>query len=531
MIVSQTIQTPPLRQNRAWELTKEAAFTSIPFLALYKPFSYPVALGAGALRIGASSIQLLAALQEGDRNKIFNETVATTIAVISLAGTFFAHPIGMLISTGYDLILEFRHLAQHIRDGKHQDALQSCLKILGHSLYFAVFAYGGPEIAICFLAVQLTIGVLEARHEFTQGHYISALGHALMATIRGSQLTTQVKTLQLKWELQDLLKKIASDPNPTDYVGKLAEKWQFPSDHLPVGAKVGNANIITWNVLNNHFMSWVTELDSQGLNGSLISKLHDQKSLKYPGLTLRDELIASQLLHIISNNDNLILALQECSPEFTRALDQMLPSHMDMLLSDKPGASIDYNIVAYNKNTFTLTNSSIDKPFTLSDPKRTTLTLNLQEKSTQQNYQVICAHIPGDPNKPGTTEFAHHVLSHLKPDHHTIALGDMNFTHDEMQAAFNQVAPNSLRNLASYNTNINPVTFTAKAIDHIWVNTDLPCTTFSPNQILPNLQSTVDLLHPHRTYLLQAQRLEELQKHYRKQQLHESILLAQHSRV
>ena len=151
--------------------------------------------------------------------------------------------------------------------------------------------------------MQILIGVWEARHEFVDGHYISAIGHVLMAMVRGGQMGGQVKMLQTKWEVDEIVKKLSakdiSDVEFDYYVGKLAEKWQFPSDHLPVGAKVGNAHVISWNVLNNYFMEWVTTLDSQGLNGSLISKLNDRKSATYPGLTQRDELIMAMLLKMM----------------------------------------------------------------------------------------------------------------------------------------------------------------------------------------------------------------------------------------
>jgi hypothetical protein len=515
--------------GRLWEVGKEITTTVLPFLALYKPLSFPIAIGMGALRLGILSAQLVDAVREGSQQKIFSAALGTTVAVISLAGTFFAHPLGMLISTGYDLILEFRDLIHHLREGRLEQALQSCLKILGHSLYFAVLLCGGVEISICFFAVQFLMGALEARNEFIQGHYIAGVGHALMAILRGGQLVGQMKTLQLKWETQNLLKKIAStnasDPAFSEYVGKLAEKWQFPSDHLPVGAKVGNAHVITWNILNNHFINWVTELDSQGLKGSLISKLNEQRSLKHEGLTMRDELILSYLQQMMAHSphrDQLILSLQECSPEFINAFKTTIPSHMSLVLSQNPMVSKDHNIVVYNKQNFDYLKdqSTIDKPFIISDPKRTLMNLIFLEKSTQEKFQIINAHIPGDPEQPGRNEFAKYVLIHMKPGHSTIALGDMNFTDVEMQKAFDDESilskvPNPFKNLAYYNTNISPFSFYAKPIDHIWVSTKLPCESMRPDEVIPGLQATVDLLHPsYKLYweAMEAEKWEERKK-------------------
>src|SRR5262245_39874654 len=58
------------------------------------------------------------------------------------------------------------------------------------------------------------------------------------------------------------------------YVGKLQEKWQFPSDHLPIGMTMDGLNIASWNVLDASFMRWMTEKDSQGLKHSMIVDEH-----------------------------------------------------------------------------------------------------------------------------------------------------------------------------------------------------------------------------------------------------------------
>ena len=89
-------------EGRVWEMVKETAVASLPFLTLYKPLSFPISLGIGVLRVGVTSVQLADAIREGDSAKILSASIATTIAVICVAGTIFAHPLGMLIATGYD---------------------------------------------------------------------------------------------------------------------------------------------------------------------------------------------------------------------------------------------------------------------------------------------------------------------------------------------------------------------------------------------------------------------------------------------
>ena len=529
--IAPNTQNTSTQDNRPWEIGKEIALTALPFLTLYKPLSFPVALGMGTLRTGISVFQLAEAIKEGDPKTILSESFKTTVAVISLAGTIFAHPVGLLISTGYDLIVELNALRQHLVDGNHKEALQSCLKILSHCLYLAVFLYGGPQLTIAFFALQILTGLLESHHEFSQGHYIAAIGHVLMSMMRGGQLVGQVKTLQMTREIQHILNnpQVLNDP---DYVGKLAEKWQFPSDHLPVGAKVGNTHIVSWNILNGHYMSWVTEKDSQGLNGSLITQLHEIPSQKHPGLTMRDELVMSYLFQIINNpshNSHLILNLQECSPEFVQAFSSVLPSNIGAILTDKTLKSLDQNITIFNKETFSYleNESSIALAFPNSGPTRPLMDLVFIENATQEKFRIINAHLPGDPLNPGTFDFARYLLTHLKNDCTTVGIGDMNFTELEMQEAFKKEGDalnvsSPFNNLVHYNTNIGAYSLNGKSIDHIWVNTKLPCESMFPNEVLPDLQSTVDLLHPTPNSswsILIAQKLEDLRKWYREQEL------------
>ncbi len=482
--------------DRSWEIGKEVVQTATPFLALYKPFSFPLAIGTGALRIG-SSVVLLA--QARTPEELFSESFRTAIAVISLAGTIFAHPLGLLISTSYDVILELYTLSQNVKDGKSAEALQSCLKIVSHILYLSLFVKGSLELALCFFAVQMVTGLLEARHEFAEGRYIATAGHVIMTALRGAQLGCQVQALEAKF-----------------VVGKLAEKWQFPSDHLPVGAQVGNARVVSWNILNDHFMSWVTEKDSQGLNGSMISQLDNLPSQKYPQLTMRDELVMDYLLQIINdpvNGAHLILALQECSPEFIRAFQSRLPLSMGIVLSDPQLKLKDHNIVIYNREAFTYVpeESAIALAFPNTDPKRTLMDLMFIDNASQEKMRVINAHLPGDPLNPGTFDYAHYLMTNLRQDCTTIALGDMNFTEEEMQLAFDREGGAPFRNLVGYNTNIGANTFEAKSIDHIWVNTKLPCAGMQPNEVLSGLQSTVDLLTPTYWRNLEAAELELIQ--------------------
>ena len=186
-------------------IAQRVGMTALPFLSLYKPFSFPISLAMGGLRTYTCASQLFAVIQSGNKEQIPYELLQTTIAVISLAGTIFAHPAGMLISTGHDLIKDVVRLIDHLQKGEHQQAMESCFSIINNALYLSLFLHGGLELAIASLAVQILLGLYNSRAEFMKGNYIEAVGHLGMSLVRGNQLAGQAQMLQFKWKLESAI--------------------------------------------------------------------------------------------------------------------------------------------------------------------------------------------------------------------------------------------------------------------------------------------------------------------------------------
>ena len=72
-------------------------YVALPFIALHQPFGRCITVAMDSIR-SVSSFGLLA----GKRN--CKELLKTCVAVSALAGTIFMHPLGLCISTLYDLI-------------------------------------------------------------------------------------------------------------------------------------------------------------------------------------------------------------------------------------------------------------------------------------------------------------------------------------------------------------------------------------------------------------------------------------------
>ncbi len=190
----------------SWVHTAQrVGMTALPFLSLYKPLNFPISLGMGALRTYTCGSQLFACIKSGNTSEIPYQLLQTAIAVIALAGTIFAHPVGMFISTGYDLIMDVARLINHLQKGEYQQAMECCFSIISNALYLSLFLHGGVELAIASLAVQILLGLYHSRAEFLKGNYIEAVGHVGMALVRGNQLAAQAQMLQMKWKIESAI--------------------------------------------------------------------------------------------------------------------------------------------------------------------------------------------------------------------------------------------------------------------------------------------------------------------------------------
>lgn len=317
-----------------------------------------------------------------------------------------------------------------------------------------------------------------------------------------SQATSNNKTLlrKIRAESQSLEFLTSSKLTP-HYIGELQEKWQFTSDHLPMGAKLDDFYIVTWNVLNSEYMGWI-EMNTQGLKYSLIMQEHVY--LDGTGLTARDAHVINQIHQMINHpsHPRSVLALQECSRPFIDALAASLPGSMKMIRSSEIPQK-DQNILIYDANVFAYApeESAIVKDAFPSQLGRSLMDIMLIKKDSNEKFRFINAHVPGDPNLPGRYEMANYAARTQQDDAVTIVLGDMNFDDMEMLEAFNRAyagsgKENLFQNYANYYSNIGIDKY-AKCIDHLFIHFGRSGKTAEveqPGDLLAELSEVVALL-------------------------------------
>jgi len=277
------------------------------------------------------------------------------------------------------------------------------------------------------------------------------------------------------------------------HVGELQEKWQFPSDHLPIGMSFGDTNIASWNVLDADYMSWVTDKDSQGLKHSMIVDEHVY--IEGTNLTIRDSHVIDMIIGMITHETHprSILSLQECNKPFLEELSKRLPENFAIISHHGDALVVD-------TNRYSITEIREVKEVFSQTQERGFQDIILERKDTKEKLRIINAHLPGDPLHSARYEFAKYISATFDPSVATIAMGDMNFNELEMAEALNLAFASSdaFELHTPYCTNITPFLFDSKAIDHfiVYNPNHLGIDINAPEEVMLGLTTFVDLLDP-----------------------------------
>jgi hypothetical protein len=230
-------------------------------------------------------------------------------------------------------------------------------------------------------------------------------------------------------------------------VGELGEKWNFVSDHLPIGVLIGDFRALSWNVLNEQYMHYIKE-NGQGLNGSLITQLHGVMASK--GLNLREEIIFKELMLLMDDRyPRSIIALQEVSNNLSKCLWKYRPKDWEIL---SPAATKQREqIVLYKKNIFEF----VDCTYSIYDKKsaKVVFILTLLEKNSGTHFRFIQSHIPT--TEKGPEKFVKEVAAHFDPHLTTILMGDLNTDPHNIQDVLEKESLPFHPLLTSYPTHIN----------------------------------------------------------------------------
>ena len=439
--------------------------TALPFLALYGPAARPLAIFQSAIRVY--------------HNNNLPDRVAS---VAALAGFIFLPVAGYAITTLQDTAGNVTRIYKFVKEEKVKDTALEVLLFANNIFYLVTIFYASMELRLASLSIQILVSGISAKSELQKGHWIEGGAAVAMGALQIKAAIPLGQRVYRNWETT---KKVARV-----YVGKLAELWRYPSDHLPVGAEVNGVKVVSWNVLNTNYMEWVNVTDDQGLNGSMITDLHKPDT---DGVMLRDKKIVEMVSEMTQSKD--LIALQECSPVFLSRLLEALPAQWRMVKTTQ-NYTRDQDVVIYRSDALTYKpeQSSVGYAYP-SRPDKPVQNLYFETPGGSP-LRVLNTHVPGDPALGCWKEFANYVFSATKEGEPTVVLGDNNFERHEMDAAYQAAGFEDYDLYSPWRSNVDPTEKKSKAIDHIFVK-DADSRPLSVTEIDTKegwLQPAIDLL-------------------------------------
>lgn len=275
----------------------------------------------------------------------------------------------------------------------------------------------------------------------------------------------------------------------------IGSRWELPSDHLPIAARVGSLTIASWNVLNKAYIHHLRRWHEGLANARLV-----REDVRAPGsdtLTVR-EVRALGIVRQLTDKFDIVL-LQECSSYFLQELQSTLPAGR-RLVSGRPGTAVD-NICAI----INLSAASVDEgasQFLVNGypnrAERPIMNMMLVAAGGER-LRLIHSHVPGDPRRPGLPQFARYAARYCRRSAQpVIVAGDLNFPEDEVRPAFREHRVSALTSLNSLNTILGD-DGAPKRIDHILLFGDAPdAAPIAPEEISAEVAAHAALLNPAR---------------------------------
>jgi hypothetical protein len=286
------------------------------------------------------------------------------------------------------------------------------------------------------------------------------------------------------------------------YVGELGTAWQFPSDHLPVGASIDNIHFALWNTLNTEYLHWI-EKNGQGLRDSLILKANIPLS-ENSNLTVREDVVLEYIMKMLQHptHPRSVLALQEVGGCLFRELSLRLPDFMQVFPKNADEQEIE-DIFIVDTRIFDILDFELSH-YTFA--QNTIIRMTLREKATGLSYRFIQSHVPGGPvnSLPARIELAEKVMQEYHDDTISIVLGDMNRSSDYFLPQFELAAIKSgLVAQPFINMDISYPTHVSTHMEAAWIDNIFIANPYShidchaakdATELLAELQPTFDLL-------------------------------------
>ncbi len=193
-------------ENKTINRLQNVAIVALQLLAINKLHSRKISLLTGTTR-SISYVKSLFYNQHKDYLKLSKELILTIIAIYALVSTIFYHPLGIVITSGQDILINLHNIIQNLSSKEYSLALENLLYLANNSIYFVLIFYGSLELIIISLISQITINFYHFIKETKEGHICESLIYVLILILRCALLNIEINMLNVKWNYTDAIKE------------------------------------------------------------------------------------------------------------------------------------------------------------------------------------------------------------------------------------------------------------------------------------------------------------------------------------
>ena len=168
-------------------LSKRVCLVALPFLSLYLPIGQTLSVVLGSSRAITSFNQA---------NKNFNKKefllsgknlFICSLAILSVANTFFKHQVGLLITNASDVFQNLLICMSFLAHGQLTEAMTSLVSVINSTAYMGMILCPSIEVILLALSCQIVFELVNSVNEFKKDRYLEGFAKLAMSSIRGYQ--------------------------------------------------------------------------------------------------------------------------------------------------------------------------------------------------------------------------------------------------------------------------------------------------------------------------------------------------------
>jgi len=353
-------------------LAKGATRFLTPFIGLYQPSAPYLTITCEYMRFCKPAYKIIV---EGNTS-IDNFTspvvqIAISIAIFA-ATALVSYPLGMVILTGRELLLDATYLRDDLQHRDYNNAKHKYIRIVNNSLYLAALVAGGLPLTLASFTAQMAVCAYYAKQYFSIGNHLLCAHYLLLGLARGCQAHSYYQLITnylLKLPEPVYFHRSYVNDIPTMNVGNtnpehndsswvLTSKWTFyylvpllsaysPQMNRPLGTVCGTLRVFTYlNELKQDYQAAMASGDSPPLSSSLCLKTAVATAalggmLFHPSLgmvitTIQDLFIRAMDLKKLLDEANYESAKDYCIALFNHSL------YLAILLGGGPGITMTF---------------------------------------------------------------------------------------------------------------------------------------------------------------------------------------------